>query len=646
MSARMGTDLQSSAMMLGKALNDPTKGIAKLSKAGIQFSAEQVKTIKAMQAGGNAAGAQAIMLKELERQFGGAAAAAQAANPGDAAKDSWNDFKETVGEIALRVLPKLTDQMKRVLDGFNNLSPGMQSFAVGAAAVAAGLGPILAVTGPLIGVVGRLIPLMAGIGGTAGAAGVAAGAGVGGFAALSAVVLPLTAAALAGYHAWKNWDTIAPILKGWASGVKTNFDEVAKKMEDFTTKVANFDKRHGTRIEIITDKDVANFQGNVERINFWLKRLEDHTKMIDRSIAQMAASGWASFQDMRVRVNASVNGMVDGIKAAFSGKLAAAIDWVKTKAREVGDAFFRLYDRVVGHSYIPDMVDGIAAQMGRLDAVMVAPVKKGTEKAAEAFRALAAEVRPLMDRLLPEAAEWRKFQDELATIDRARKAGEKGGGVSGETADAMRERLQREGLEDQKPTLDQGPLVDWDKIGDGVDPAIEKMIELRTAAKDTTAQMIEQFAGMARDVAGSLKNMAGAFKSGDILGGLTGLLDIVTQVAGMFRKTPTAPAAPVFDRTPGFAQGGSFNVGGRAGVDKNLIQFRATKGERVDITKPGSRRGMGGGMTIDLRGAVMTEDLIRQMADLADGAAVRGALGGVSLSASDSRRRRRRSLTG
>lgn len=44
---------------------------------------------------------------------------------------------------------------------------------------------------------------------------------------------------------------------------------------------------------------------------------------------------------------------------------------------------------------------------------------------------------------------------------------------------------------------------------------------------------------------------------------------------------------------PGFATGGSFRVGGVGGIDKNVIAFRATKGEMVDIRKPGNDNGGG-----------------------------------------------------
>lgn len=43
---------------------------------------------------------------------------------------------------------------------------------------------------------------------------------------------------------------------------------------------------------------------------------------------------------------------------------------------------------------------------------------------------------------------------------------------------------------------------------------------------------------------------------------------------------------PIKDKLPRFATGGSFMVGGKGGVDKNLIQFMATKGERVIIQTP------------------------------------------------------------
>lgn len=45
----------------------------------------------------------------------------------------------------------------------------------------------------------------------------------------------------------------------------------------------------------------------------------------------------------------------------------------------------------------------------------------------------------------------------------------------------------------------------------------------------------------------------------------------------------------------GFAHGGSFEVGGDAGIDKNLVAFKATRGETVTVSTPGENGALDGG---------------------------------------------------
>lgn len=96
------------AMMLGKALNDPIHGMSALGKAGLTFSEEQKAAITAMQESGDMAGAQAVIIAELNKQVGGQAAAAAAA------KGGWFQFKAGLGEtfemIGAKLLPIL-DQL-------------------------------------------------------------------------------------------------------------------------------------------------------------------------------------------------------------------------------------------------------------------------------------------------------------------------------------------------------------------------------------------------------------------------------------------------------------------------------------------------------------------------------------------------------
>jgi hypothetical protein len=88
---------------------------------------------------------------------------------------------------------------------------------------------------------------------------------------------------------------------------------------------------------------------------------------------------------------------------------------------------------------------------------------------------------------------------------------------------------------------------------------------------------------------------------------------------GGFGSTVGAVLGTIFGNgsspVPHFATGGSFTVGGTGGTDSQLMQFRATPGEMVNI-KHGNDNGPGGGggaVTFDLRGAVMTQDLLNQM---------------------------------
>lgn len=75
--ARFGKDLPLSAQLVGKALNDPVKGLNALSKAGVQFSASEKEMLKALAETNRLADAQTFILDRLNDKVEGAAAAAR-----------------------------------------------------------------------------------------------------------------------------------------------------------------------------------------------------------------------------------------------------------------------------------------------------------------------------------------------------------------------------------------------------------------------------------------------------------------------------------------------------------------------------------------------------------------------------------------
>jgi len=94
-----------------------------------------------------------------------------------------------------------------------------------------------------------------------------------------------------------------------------------------------------------------------------------------------------------------VKAMVGTVVDLLRGALASVLDWILGPIRQVAEGFRWLYDVVVGNSYVPDMVDGIAQEFSRLPSVMVEPAEDATRKVAGAFEGMAQSVAGSMSTL-------------------------------------------------------------------------------------------------------------------------------------------------------------------------------------------------------------------------------------------------------
>lgn len=216
----------------------------------------------------------------------------------------WNNVKDVSITLGQALIPFLQSAIARfkewipVIEGaanwFKNLSPSVQTAVLAVGALAAGIGPLLVVIGSMATGISTLIPIISGIG-TA-------------FTSMMGIIGPagwVVLALGAIYLAWKNWDTIGPIVKGVYTAVKE-----------------------------------------------WL---------LDR------------FQ--------------------------AVVDGIKGKVESVTGFFRGMYDAVVGHSYVPDMVTGIASEFGRLDTVMVGPTGKAASGVMGIFQSLAGQLPSMLQGL-------------------------------------------------------------------------------------------------------------------------------------------------------------------------------------------------------------------------------------------------------
>lgn len=127
MSAALGTAGPAAAIQLGKALNDPIKGITALSRAGVSFTEGQKKQIATMVKNKDLLGAQKIILKEVEKEFGGSAAAI--ATPGEKMRVAWGNLQETLGLKLMPWLAKLEDWVTVAIPKILDFVNGVQSWA-------------------------------------------------------------------------------------------------------------------------------------------------------------------------------------------------------------------------------------------------------------------------------------------------------------------------------------------------------------------------------------------------------------------------------------------------------------------------------------------------------------------------------------
>lgn len=131
-------NLKGTSVQLGKALNDPIKGITALSRSGVSFTEKQKEQIKSMVKAGDTMGAQKLILAELNKEFGGAAAAA--ADPAQKAQVAWGNLKEQIGTGILplfnkvatfasdKLIPAVSTGIEKVGPIFSSASKGVSVF--------------------------------------------------------------------------------------------------------------------------------------------------------------------------------------------------------------------------------------------------------------------------------------------------------------------------------------------------------------------------------------------------------------------------------------------------------------------------------------------------------------------------------------
>ena len=116
-----GDDLQQTAIQVGKALQDPVEGVTALQRVGVRLTEQQKELVASLVDVGDTAGAQRVILAELNKEFGGTAEALRQTPWGEASAlaATFGDTLELLGGTIGDTLHPAFKAMNASLREFN-----------------------------------------------------------------------------------------------------------------------------------------------------------------------------------------------------------------------------------------------------------------------------------------------------------------------------------------------------------------------------------------------------------------------------------------------------------------------------------------------------------------------------------------------
>jgi TP901 family phage tail tape measure protein len=192
-----------------------------------------------------------------------------------------------------------------------------------------------------------------------------------------------------------------------------------------------------------------------------------------------------------------------------------------------------------------------------------------------------------------------------------------------------------------------------DTFKDGVRAALDGDLKgwFKDWWKDRVAKGMEEALNSLADLIAKLFSNIGSKSGGGGIGGFIGSLG--SAIGGLFGGSKLSGvdygainSAANNVKLPGFKTGGSFKVGGRSGIDQNVVSFRATAGEIVNIERPGNDNGPGGGSVHIVPSPYFDAIVDQRATKVAAPIGVAAAMQGRSAAGSDAARAARRRIPG
>lgn len=323
-STALHQNLQNSAIQVGKALNDPVQGMQALRRVGVQLTSDQQELIKSMMQQGNVAGAQAVILRELQTEFGGSARAAGDTFAGRLAilNTQLGNLREAAFTPLLGVAGLLATALTQAAIGLQNafgLIPGLVGAATNfmnehrLALIAVG-SVMITMMLPALQALAVAFTVQALSAARAAAATVAAWAAAAGPAL--AIILAVATAAVLLEEAWRN------NFGGLRDIVQSVLGFVQDRIADFLDFIAGVLSRFGIEFN-------------------WRQMLETATagtEAVLGNVGGVASGGLDKLKElMTIKGYDSGKGLGEGIEAGVEDTVSETIKKAQTDAQRVGE---------------------------------------------------------------------------------------------------------------------------------------------------------------------------------------------------------------------------------------------------------------------------------------------------------------------
>lgn len=381
-----------------------------------------------------------------------------------------------------------------------------------------------------------------------------------------------------------------------ASGTREVDFEKPKKERKKKGRNTQFDGANREQLALAAELDAARERGDKEAA----KRIQDRLDL-ERQVEAYQRTG-LTLEQARVAANRDMALIQSARATAVAREIADERAQVELDVAQLGnnraleDSLARQAELKQRVAFYYEQVKNLA-EATRLAEADQAKVDAARARVREQWFADDAQDRALrLAQARGESEErLRQLQREIDIRERARDlerqgmdAGAAQAQASSEWSEEDKARMTgtfRQTFKDGVRSALDGDFGNWfqnfwkDRVARGMEDALNSLADLIADLFRQSGQASGSGGG------GFLAGLGNAI--GGLFGKKSGIGAINTTTWG---EAGAIPLALDTSSLPRFNTGGSFKVGGMSGIDRNVVSMRLSKGEMVDIRKPGSER--------------------------------------------------------